>query len=126
VSTGRPGSGSSLCRQAGFGLVELIMAMTLLAVGVLGLAAAAALAARSLNGAAATGRATRAAAAVIDSLLHAGVPSAGERLDDGVIVRWDAAGDSGLILIRATVEISDPSGTRHIDYDAARMRHVPE
>jgi hypothetical protein len=126
VSTGRPASGSSLCRRTGFGLVELIVAMTLLAVGVLGLAAAAALAARSLNGAAATGRATRAAAAVFDSLLHVGVPSAGERSDDGVIVRWDADRDSTLIYIRATVEVTDPGGTRHIDYDAARMRPVPE
>jgi hypothetical protein len=126
VSARRAGTAGRLGRQAGFGMVELVVAMTLLAVGVLGLAAAAALASRSLNSSAASDRATRAVAAVLDSLVHVGVPSAGERTADGVTVRWVTQHDSALVAIRATVEVSDPHGTRRIDYHAIRMRHARE
>jgi hypothetical protein len=126
VSARRAGTTGRLVRQGGFGMVELVVAMTLLAVGVLGLAAAAALASRSLNSSAATDRATRAVAAVLDSLVHVVAPSAGERTADGVTVRWIAECDSALVAIRATVEVSDPHGTRRSDYHATRMRHARE
>jgi hypothetical protein len=100
--------------------------MTLLSVGVLGLAAAAALALRSLNSAAAMDRGTRAATTLLDSLAHVVAPSAGERTGDGVRIHWSIAQDSVLTHLRAIVDVGDGAATRRVEYATSRMRPVPE
>jgi hypothetical protein len=100
--------------------------MTLLSVGVLGLAAAAALALRSLNSAAAMDRGTRAATELLDSLAHVAAPSAGERTADGVRIRWSIEHDSVLTHLRAVVEVDDPITMRRAEYVTSRMRPAPE
>jgi Tfp pilus assembly protein PilV len=112
--------------RPGFSLVELVVAMTLLSVGVLGLAAAAALALRSMNSAAAMDRGTRAATTLLDSLAHVATPSAGERTEDGVRIRWSIEQDSVLTHLRAVVEVGVPAATRRVEYATSRMRPVPE
>ena len=94
--------------RAAFGLVELIVAMTLLAVGVLGLAAVALVAHRSFATADALERTGMAAAAVIDSLLREPAPVAGERTVYDARVHWTVNADresSGAIDV--TVEVTD-------------------
>jgi type IV pilus modification protein PilV len=124
-------STSGSTTQAGFGLVELIVAMLLLSVGVLGLVAASAFAQQSLNAADATTRATNVAAALTDSLLRS--PSAagavgaatGERAVDNLLVRWSVEADSALVLVRVEVAVPEPRGARTVVFRGARLRPVP-
>jgi Tfp pilus assembly protein PilV len=104
-------------------MVELVVAMTLLAVGVLGLVAAAAVAARAIHGADERERAARAVATLADSLLAEAEPASGERLQQGVPVRWSVGGDSALLVINVEVELDPPGAAlRRVHYRAARLR----
>jgi Tfp pilus assembly protein PilV len=119
VTVRRPCPGTA----AGFGMVELVVAMTLLAVGVLGLVAAATVAARAIHGADERERAARAVATLADSLLAAAAPAAGERLHQDVPVRWSVGGDSALLVIDIEVELDRPGvASRRVRYRAARLR----
>lgn len=110
----------------GFGLIELIIALTILAVGVLGLAAAAVTAHRAFLTADALQRAGTAAAIVIDSLMREPAPAAGERSIDGVRVQWRAASAAaGVTDIYVTVEVAAAGTVRTVRFrsqhsDAAR------
>jgi prepilin-type N-terminal cleavage/methylation domain-containing protein len=122
-------STSGSTTQAGFGLVELIVAMLLLSVGVLGLVAASAFAQQSLNAADATTRATNVAAALADSLLRsssaAGAAATGERAVGNLLVRWSVEADSALVLVRVEVDVPEPRGARTVVFRGARLRPVP-
>ncbi|MEX1183644.1 MAG: prepilin-type N-terminal cleavage/methylation domain-containing protein [Gemmatimonadota bacterium] len=104
--------------HAGFGLIEAIVAMTLLTVGVLGLAAAAAVAQRSFASADAIERAAYAGAAVLDSLMYESAPAPGQREIRGARVSWTVRPAEGVSRIAATVEVRDAGRTRRITYDA--------
>jgi prepilin-type N-terminal cleavage/methylation domain-containing protein len=124
-------STSGATTQAGFGLVELIVAMTLLSVGVLGLVAASAFAQQSLNAADATTRATNVAAAFADSLLRsppaggAAGAATGERTVGNLLVRWSVEADSALVLVRVEVDVPEPRAARTMEFRGARLRPVP-
>jgi prepilin-type N-terminal cleavage/methylation domain-containing protein len=106
----------------GFSLVELVVALTVLGVGVLGLVAAATTAQRSFAVAAAEERATRAAAVVMDSLLLASAPAAGEGQLFGLSVSWETTADGENMDIVTTVEAVHGSNTRTIQFHAHRLR----
>jgi prepilin-type N-terminal cleavage/methylation domain-containing protein len=110
-------------RRPGFSLVELVVALTLFSVGVLGLAAAAATAQRAFAAAESTERAARAAAVVLDSLVRsAQLDGAGEQSAYGAHVRWSVATDSLLARIHAQVEVPHGSRTDVLDFEAVRLR----
>lgn len=105
--------------RAGFGLVELIVALTILAVGVLGLAAAAVAAHRAFMTADALERAAGAAAVVLDSLLQQRAIGAGERTLHDATVRWTAvAGARGMTTIDVIVSVEDGNGRREVTFHA--------
>lgn len=95
----------------GFSLVELVVAMLVLAIGLAALAGAAATARRSLARAAIMDRITREAAAILDSLAAEQAPASGHRTRDGMTLRW-------------TVH-PDDAGAR-IDLDAAAFDGVAD
>jgi prepilin-type N-terminal cleavage/methylation domain-containing protein len=109
----------------GFSLVELIVALTVLGVGTLGLVAAATAAQRSFAVADAEERATRAAAVVMDSLLRDRAPAAGERHLLGLNVSWETIADGEYTDIITTTEVTHGPGTRPLEFRARRLRpHV--
>lgn len=103
---------------SGFGLIELIVALTILSVGVLALTGAAVVAHRSFTSADAIERAAHAAAAVLDSLMHEHAPVAGERVAPGATVRWTVAAEADVRRITATVDVADGGRQRRIVYHA--------
>ncbi|CAN5816170.1 hypothetical protein BH23GEM9_BH23GEM9_15310 [soil metagenome] len=106
--------------RRGFSLVELVVAMTIISLGILVLAAAATFAQRSFVGADAIDRAARAAALVLDSLVREPTPAPGTRQIHGASVSWSVTPAAGLTLIRADVEISDGGRSHRIIFHASR------
>jgi prepilin-type N-terminal cleavage/methylation domain-containing protein len=106
----------------GFSLVELLVALTVLGVGILGLVAAATAAQRSFAEAAAEERATRAAAVVMDSLLRHSAPAAGERQLFGLGVSWETTAHGEYMDIVTTVEAAHGSNPRPLEFRARRLR----
>lgn len=104
----------------GFTLVEVVVALLVLEVGVLGALATMALAAETLRGAHRLDRATGRVEAVLDSLRGGASPDSGSVLFDDVMVRWTVDGDgdveigatdqegSPLLLARSTVPLAPP------------------
>ena len=78
------------------GLIELIVAMTILSVGVLGLAGAATFAQRSFASAEAIELGAEAAAEVIDSLLREPRPVTGARQIGIAHVSWTVRSEPGI------------------------------
>jgi prepilin-type N-terminal cleavage/methylation domain-containing protein len=105
----------------GFSLVELIVAITVLGVGILGLVAAATAAQRSFATAAAEERATRAAAVIMDSLLRVSAPASGERQLFGVNVSWETTADDATIDIVTIAEAYHGSYVRKLEFRARRL-----
>lgn len=97
-------------RAAGMSLIELVVALTVLSVGVLGLAGAATFAQRSFNDADAIERGVHAAAAVLDSLMRVAEPAAGERAMAGTELAWTVAGSTNAL--RITLNVHVDSGAR--------------
>jgi prepilin-type N-terminal cleavage/methylation domain-containing protein len=114
----------ALCRTvaSGFGLIELIVALTVFSVGMLALTGAATMAQRAFASAAAIERAAHLAAAVIDSLLRQPLPAGGERTQPGAIARWTIASDSAAYRVELGVEVTDGGRTRHFDFSALQLR----
>jgi prepilin-type N-terminal cleavage/methylation domain-containing protein len=94
----RPGT------RAGFTLVEVLVALTILAVGVLGTAATLLAARRALVAAERLHVATQAGAGIADSLLRSGVVSAGALDAEWGALRWSREA-SGVRVIA-----TDPGG----------------
>jgi Tfp pilus assembly protein PilV len=102
--------------RAGLGLVELIVALTLFTVALLGLAGVAAVAQSSLADAASIERAADSAAAVIDSLLRVRDPVAGERTTGAARVRWSITHDSTARVIVTHVTVERGNAMRTYDF----------
>jgi prepilin-type N-terminal cleavage/methylation domain-containing protein len=118
----RPTRACGRTAARGFGLVELIVALTVFSVGVLALAGAAAMAQRAFASAEAIERAAHVAAAVIDSLLRQPSPAAGQRIQPGASARWTIVSDSVAHRVELDVEVSDGGRTRHFDFRTLQLR----
>lgn len=105
------------CR-AGFGLVELVVALMLLATGLLALTGAAAVAQRSLTTARALEEGTDAAAAVLDSLLREPGPASGERTLGRTRTRWSVDADSVAVTIRLSATVATGARERQLTFSA--------
>ena len=106
--------------RRGFGLIELVVALTILAIGVLGLAAAALMAQRAFMTADALQRAGTAATVVLDSLMQQTDPVSGERIVDNVTVRWiTRSAGRDLTAIDLSAELHDGGALRTVNYHAS-------
>jgi prepilin-type N-terminal cleavage/methylation domain-containing protein len=104
--------------QHGFSLVELVVAMTLLTISLVGLAGAAAVAQRSFSGAEAMEKGTDAAALVLDSLMREDTPADGARRIGAVAARWSVVQDSVATAISLTIRIDDRGRARELSFYA--------
>lgn len=107
--------------RAGFTLVEVVVAVVVLSIGVLGTVAVGQLGSRLVREAHAAERAIAGAALVLDSLTQRGAPAAGERTLHGQHLRWTTRPEGGTVVIELVVEYGDGTarrrlvfGTRHI------------
>lgn len=118
-------TGATACRGAGsrggFGLVELIVALTLFAIGILGLAGATVIAHRSFNEADGIERAARLAEILLDSLVRADAVADGEVRMPGITADWTVQHDSMLAGITLTVRVAGGSGVREHAFHATRV-----
>jgi prepilin-type N-terminal cleavage/methylation domain-containing protein len=104
---------------AGFGLVELIVALTILSIGMLALTGAASVAQRSFIGARALQEGTDAAAAVLDSLMREPSPVAGTRRVGRADAQWSIGQDSVATSIFLTIRVNDGARSRRLDFHAS-------
>ncbi|MEO5511847.1 MAG: prepilin-type N-terminal cleavage/methylation domain-containing protein [Longimicrobiales bacterium] len=91
-----------MVKRNGFGLVEVIVAMTLLAVGVVSVAASAAFASRMLRISEDREAASRIASALIDSLTAVHDAAGGERDMGRFHVSWGASSMPGSLRVTIT------------------------
>jgi prepilin-type N-terminal cleavage/methylation domain-containing protein len=96
-------------KRGGFTLVEVIVALPILAVGVLGAAGTFTLAARLLREAEARSGAVGVAAMVLDSLTLAPRPETGERREGRYNLRWSTRPLGGATMIE--LEVGYPDGS---------------
>lgn len=110
--------------RSGFGLAEVAVALTVLAVGALGAAALIAHAALSATAATRTEDAVRYAVELLDSLVAAANgAAAGERVRRDVTYRWSAPGDSTQRVVEVVAVLRAPPDT--IRLRAARPPVLP-
>jgi prepilin-type N-terminal cleavage/methylation domain-containing protein len=108
-------------QRPGFSLVEVIVALTVLSVGLLALAGTSALAQRAFAGADATERAARAAAAIIDSLMLEPEPASGSRALYGTTVHWTVAAEGPRILLTTDVLVYDGAVMHRFDFTSEHL-----
>ena len=104
---------------AGFGLVEVIVALTILSIGILALTGAASVAQRSFSDARALQEGTDAAAAVIDSLMREPSPIDGARRIGRAAAQWTIQPDSVATNILLTILVGDGPRARRLDFHAS-------
>lgn len=112
-----------MVNSKGFSLIEVLIAMTLFGVALLGVAGSAILAGRVMNQAQARERSTLEAMQIIDSLTRVREPSSGQRVVGRMQLRWIVTAPSiGPSEIEVIVEYPDGSALR-----TARFRtiHAP-
>ena len=90
--------------RAGFSLVEVIVALTLLSVGILGVAAGGILATRLLRAAELQETVTNDARALLDSLLEYNVIGAGSDSSSRYRVDWTAGRDTVAVMVNTRSE----------------------
>ena len=117
------GRAAAAARSPGFGLIELIVALTILSIGLLGLTGVAAVAHRSLISAGALEEAAAAASTVIDSLMAVADPVAGERRMGRAVARWTVSADSSVMRLDITVSVTDGARAQRLNFHAV---HRPE
>jgi len=100
--------------RRGFTLIEVVVSILLLGVGVLGVTAAASIAARMLAAAHAEAGAALALASVADSLLLVPAPVPGSRADGRYRLRWTVAPVHGGAKIQITATYDDGRATRSV------------
>src|SRR5690606_7292961 len=99
-------------------LIELIVALTILSVGLLGLTGVAAVAHRSFISATALEQGADAAALVIDSLMNVPGPVAGERRIGRAVARWTVSVDSTIVRLDVAITVSDGARAQRMDFHA--------
>jgi prepilin-type N-terminal cleavage/methylation domain-containing protein len=108
--------------RPGFGLIEVLVALTLLGIVMLGVAGSTLLAARLLGEAEATEQSALAALHVMDSLVQEASPANGERVAGRLAIRWQVQRDSTLQSIAVSVTFPNGSTMRTVHY---RLVHAP-
>lgn len=111
-------AGARTPTRAGFGLVELIVALLILSIGLVALTGAAAVAQRSLTGARAFEEAAETAELVLDSLMREAAPVSGERRAGRTAVHWTVLDDSIAVRIDLTVSVLDGPRERRLKFTA--------
>ncbi|MEX2282867.1 MAG: prepilin-type N-terminal cleavage/methylation domain-containing protein [Gemmatimonadota bacterium] len=97
----------------GFSMIEVLIAMTLFGIALLGVAGSAILAGQVMNQAHARERSTLEALQIIDSLTRVREPSSGQRLIGRMQLRWTvSASSSGPAEIEVIVEYPDGGALR--------------
>jgi prepilin-type N-terminal cleavage/methylation domain-containing protein len=92
--------------RRGFSLLELVVALSVLSVGVLGLSAAAVVAHRAFVTADAVQRASYLAAAIVDSLAQAPRVMTGERIDAHTRAQWTVSPRApGIAAVHVSVQV---------------------
>lgn len=99
-------------RVRGFTLLEVVVAVTVLVVGLVGVAGLTVVAVRELERARSAGWATAAVSEVADSLARHGVGGGGVRALPGGAVRWSAAEGPAPDLVEVELEARAPDGRR--------------
>jgi prepilin-type N-terminal cleavage/methylation domain-containing protein len=116
------GRGSRL--RAGYSLVEVLVALTLLAVGALGAAAATQAALAALRHAEAHHDAVTLAAVVLDSLRQSHAPLDGSRVEGRYLLSWSVSGDGAAEILLA-VEFPDGAARRRLEFAALHSPPPP-
>ncbi|HEX7118711.1 MAG TPA: prepilin-type N-terminal cleavage/methylation domain-containing protein [Longimicrobiales bacterium] len=106
--------------RPGLGLTEVLVAVVVLGVGVLGAVATTTLAVRTLGAAAARETAIRLAGTVLDSLLQEEAPVAGEQVHPGHRLRWTVRPAGRATRIVLEVEYRDGTRRRRLSFEALR------
>ncbi len=107
----------------GFSLIEVLIAMTLFSIALLGVAGSAVLAGQVMREAQARERSALEALQVIDSLARVQQPRSGQRTVGRMHLRWIvSAPTNGTATIDVTVEYPDGSTWRTVRFHSA---HVP-
>ena len=113
-----------MVNRGGFALIEVIVALTLLSVGLLGIAGSAALAGRLMREAEADEQASTEAAQVLDSLTQQRAPTSGFRQAGRVRLTWTVNTDStGTSTIDLVVTYPNGSALRSATFRA--LSNVP-
>ena len=97
-----PVKGRARLRGAGYSLVEVVVAIVILAVGILGAAGLVTTAARHVAWAVQSEAALGLAEEVADSLMAHGWRSAGERAEGALVVSWSGAEGWGEVAVRSS------------------------
>jgi prepilin-type N-terminal cleavage/methylation domain-containing protein len=105
--------------EPGFGLVELIVALTILSIGLLALTGAAAVAQRSFVHAHALEEGVEVAAMVLDSLMREPAPVAGEHRQGRTRAQWSIETDSVVTLIRLEITVQEGSREQRLAFHAS-------
>ena len=87
------------CTRAGFGLVEVIVAMTLLAIGIVSVGAGAAFSTRVLRTAENEEDAVRIAESILDSLMSVPQATSGSAVSGRFLARWESGGSEFTVTI---------------------------
>lgn len=111
-----------LTARPGLSLVEAIVALTLLAIGLLGALATQVMAARLLREAEARASAINLAGAILDSLAAVPNPSPGERRDNRYLARWSTTPANELARIEIEIEYHDGTARRELRFE---ILHAP-
>lgn len=104
--------------RPGLTLVEVIVALVVFAVGVLGAAATAGTALRLAREAAAREEAVVLASSTLDSLMQVAAPASGESVVGRYALRWSAAPAGASARIELVVEYREGGGVRRIGFGA--------
>lgn len=106
----------------GFTLVEAVVALTILAIGLVGAAATQALAARLLREAEARAEAVAIAGRILDSLLAAPVVAGGTGDFGHHRATWSAVGRGTGTVVELEIEYTTEAGSRTLRFE---MLHLP-
>lgn len=118
-------SGARSVGAPGFGLAEVLVALVVLTVGIMGAVATATLAVRTLHMAAEREAAVRAAGVVLDSLLQVRSPSAGEREFPRHRVRWTVRTEGRVRRIALEVESIESGSSAPLRFEALHAPALP-
>ena len=102
--TGPPRAGSTPSSPGGFTLAEILVALVLLEVGLLGAAGSLVLATRVLNRARDLEWAVQRAWSAVDSLVYFGATASGEREEPPWLIRWTVSQGEEIATIRIVVQ----------------------
>jgi prepilin-type N-terminal cleavage/methylation domain-containing protein len=111
--------------RAAFSLVELVVALTIFSIGVLGLVGAATVAHGSFGSAEAVERGGRAASLVLDSLFAVPAPESGSAVVAGTPLRWQVRDDSAAVHVELQLDVQWKGRTRTVALSAARLSRRP-